>query len=294
MTCDIHLVHKPIGVTSFSFVQAAIDAARAARPNRRPRICHGGTLDPFAHGLLLILQGSATKLFEYLHAVPKVYEATLRWGIETDNGDLHGQPTLSGDPSSLSPQQLDEILVDHIGWREQVPPPTSAKRIGGERAYVRVQRGEKVELPPSRVYLHEATWLKHDLPAQSQLRIVVRGGYYVRSLARDLGRALGYGAHLTRLHRSAIGPWLDPGPDQTIPLHDHDLMPWCESRVLSDQEVGTLRQERPIDVGGLLPPQWPLPVGFPAPDAPVRGFHHDRLAFLLRRQGNALHRLVML
>jgi tRNA pseudouridine55 synthase len=294
MSPSIHLVHKPVGVTSFSFVQAAIEAARAARPNRRPRICHGGTLDPFAHGLLLILHGTATRLFEHLHAVPKVYEATLRWGIETDNGDLLGRSVLTGDTSGLSPQRLDESLSSHIGWHEQVPPATSAKRIAGERAYVRVHRGETVEMPPSRVYLHEAAWLDHDLPTQSRLRIVARGGYYVRALARDLGRALGCGAHLTALHRVQIGPWADPGPGRPIELRDHDLMPWCHTRQLSDHDVGALRNDRPIDIDLLHPPQWPMPAGFPSADAPVRGFHQHRFAFVLRRHDDQFHRLVTL
>src|SRR5438045_9654714 len=134
MNPGIHLLHKPVGPTSFSLVQAAIQAANNNPGHRRVKVCHGGTLDPFAHGLLLMLVGSATRLFEHLHAIPKVYEAVVRWGTETDNGDLHGRPVFQGDPSSLSPQQLDAALATFIGWHEQIPHATSAKRIGGERA----------------------------------------------------------------------------------------------------------------------------------------------------------------
>jgi tRNA pseudouridine55 synthase len=258
------------------------------RGKRRTRLCHGGTLDPFAHGLLLILVGPATKLFDHLHAVPKVYEATVRWGVETDNGDPLGRVTFEGDASSLSPQQLEEALAGFVGWREQVPPATSAKRIGGERAYEKAHRGETVELPPSRVYLHEAAWLSHDLPRESRLRIVVRGGYYVRALGRDLGRLLGCGAHLATLHRSAIGPWLDPGPGHRAALSRRQLLPWARSRVLSDQDVGDLRQARAIPLGTLEPFEWSPPPGFPDPDAPIRAFHRERLTFLLRPEGAAL------
>ena len=289
MTPALHLIHKPVGPTSFSFVQAAIDAARAAQPNRRPRICHGGTLDPFAHGLLLMLHGPATKLFDHLHAVPKVYEAVMRWGIETDNGDPLGKVTFTGDTLKLSATQLDNALAGFVGWREQVPPATSAKRIGGERAYEKAHRGEAVELPPSRVYLHEARWLDHDLPRESRLRIVARGGYYVRSLARDFGRALGCGAHLTSLQRLAIGPWSDPGPGKTIELQGRAMMPWAPLRMLDDQEVGALRQKRPIPLGTLVEPEWKVPQEFPDPEAPVRAFHLERLAFLLRHDGVGLH-----
>ncbi|MGB7156983.1 MAG: tRNA pseudouridine(55) synthase TruB [Tepidisphaeraceae bacterium] len=288
MTPGIYLVHKPVGPTSFSIVQACAASLGDQRGKRRTKLCHGGTLDPFAHGLLLILAGPATKLFDHLHAVPKVYEATVRWGIETDNGDLMGRTTFEGDASRLSSRQLDDALATFIGWREQVPPATSAKRIGGERAYEKAHRGEAVELPPARVYLHEARWLSHDLPRESRLRIVVRGGYYVRSLARDLGRMLGCGAHLTTLHRTAIGPWSDPAPDRRVELHGRELLPWAASRVLTDQEVGDLRQDRTIPVGELGAPEWRVPEGFPNPQAPARGFHLGRFVYLLKIEGERL------
>ena len=288
MTPGIHLLHKPAGPTSFSLVQQCIASLGDQRGKVRTRLCHGGTLDPFADGLLLILVGQATKLFDHLHAVPKVYEATVRWGVETDNGDPLGRVVSEGDASALTPTQLDETVARFVGWRDQVPPATSAKRIDGERAYAKAHRGEHVELPPSRVYLHEATWLRHDLPRESTLRLVARGGYYVRSLARDLGRALGCGAHLSALRRTAIGPWTDPGPGSRVELHDRDLLPWAPSRELSDHEVGELRQARPIPAGELLAPDWRVPERFPKPEAPVRGFHGGKLVFLLLREGERL------
>src|SRR3954447_7837842 len=170
MSPGIYLVHKPVGPTSFSFLQSCIESATPP-PEEGRRICHGGTLDPFACGLLLILVEPATRLFDYLHAVPKIYEATLRWGIETDNGDPLGRAISTGDASGLTPARLDEALTTFIGWHDQVPPATSAKRIDGERAYEKVQRGETVVMRPENVYLHEARWLEHDLPRQSTLRL---------------------------------------------------------------------------------------------------------------------------
>jgi tRNA pseudouridine55 synthase len=206
MTPGIHLLHKPVGPTSFSLVQAAIKSVPPE--HKAPRICHGGTLDPFASGLLLILVEPATRLFNYLHDIPKTYQATVRWGVETDNGDPHGQVTFTGEASGLTPEKLESALAGFIGWHDQVPHPTSAKRIDGERAYVRAHRGETVIMPPTRVYLHEARWLSHDLPNTSRLELVCRGGYYVRALARDLGKLMGCGAHLTR---SFIARPLGPG-----------------------------------------------------------------------------------
>ena len=294
MNPGIHLLHKPVGPTSFSLVQACLESTKSEPGRARPKICHGGTLDPFAHGLLLILVEPATRLFDHLHAIPKVYESTVRWGTETDNGDLHGHPTFTGDPSNLSPQQLDDALVTFVGWQDQIPHATSSKRIDGERAYLKAHRGETVVMPPSHVYLHEARWLSHDLPYQSQLQIITRGGYYVRALARDLGRLAGCGAHLTTLHRTAIGPWTDPGPGVTVEVHGRDLLPWAPARILSDQDVGDLRQDHSIALTGLLPPDWLLPPGFPTPDAPIRGFHLGRLAFLLKPQEGRLQVLTPL
>jgi tRNA pseudouridine55 synthase len=291
MSPGLHLVHKPEGATSFSLVQAAIEAVARVRTHARPRVCHGGALDPFASGLMLILVGPATRLFDHLHAIPKTYEATVRWGVETSTGDPGGAPTLEGNPSSLTAERLDSALAGFVGWSEQVPPSTSNKRIDGERAYVRVHRGERVTLPPSRVYLHEARWLSHELPRQSRVRLIARGGYYVRALARDLGRLLDCGAHLTALHRAAIGPWQDPGSGHAAERHGGDLLPWAAARNLSDLEVGELRQQRSIPCGQVLPPEWALPDGFPDPAAPIRGLHRGRLVFLLKAADDRLHGL---
>jgi len=281
-------MHKPVGPTSFSLVQRCIESVKARNPNRRPRVCHGGTLDPFASGLLLMLVGSATRLFDHLHAIPKVYRGTVRWGVETDNGDPLGRTVFSGDASRLTPAQLDEALAGFVGWQEQIPPATSGKRIGGERAYVKAHRGETVVLPPARVYLHDARWLKHDLPGTSELEIVVRGGYYVRALVRDIGRSLGCGAHLKTLQRTAIGPWNDPGPDRTIDVHGRDLLPWAPLRLLTDPEMEHLRPGKIIGRGELLPPDWTPPAGFPDPATPVRGMHLGKLVFLLEAREDGL------
>jgi tRNA pseudouridine55 synthase len=277
-----------VGETSFTQVRAFMEEHQAEGPGKKLPVCHGGTLDPFAEGLLLMLAGQATRLFELLHAVPKRYVAQVRWGAETDNGDLHGKVLSQGDTSGLTPEKLEAALTKFLGWQEQVPPATSAKKIGGEPAYKKAHRGEVVELPPSRVYLHEARWLSHELPHHSRLELSCRGGYYVRALARDLGRALGCGAHLTKLHRTAIGPWEDPGRGQRVWLHGRELLPWCPLRVLTDQEVGELRQERPIPRGAVQPPDWRLPKGFPDPQAPVRAMHQNRLAALLREEQDGL------
>lgn len=279
----IRLVHKRVSETSFSHVQAL-----RAELGPRVAVCHGGALDPFAEGLLLLLCGPATRLMELLHAVPKEYEAEIAWGEETDNGDPLGRVVSRGDASSLTPSLLDSALAPFLGWREQVPPPTSNKRIGGERAYVRAHRGEAVELPPSRVYLHEARWLEHRLPERSRLRLSARGGFYVRSLVRDLGRALGSRAHLAALRRTAIGPWRDADAPRAV--GGPAVIPWAPLRELSDAEAARVRRGEAIALGELRDPEWRVPAGFPDPGAPARAVHHGALIALVREQGGSLVR----
>lgn len=287
LEAGIHLLHKPRGQTSFAALNTFLAAAGT---ERRPRAMHGGTLDPFADGLLLALVGEAVHLFEPLHALPKFYEAELRWGIETDNGDPTGREVGAASAAHLTAQGISEAAAALRGWHLQVPPATSAKKVGGEPAYRKAHRGEAVELPASRVYLHAAEWLSHELPHRSVLRLTCRGGFYVRSFVRDLGRALGTVAHVAALRRTAIGPWRDPassGPPAVIT--GAGALPDAPMRILSDAEVGLLRRGGGVPAGQLLAPGWAGPAGFPRRDPPlVAGVHLGRLRFLLRADGGAL------
>jgi tRNA pseudouridine55 synthase len=289
MTPGIYLLHKPPGRTSFDLVREIMEEVRLAgiRKDKLP-VCHGGALDPFAEGLLLVLAGQATRLMELLHPIPKIYLAEIAWGTETDNGDPLGRPVARGDASALTPTALEDALQGFLGLRDQVPPSTSNKRIGGERAYLRAHRGESFELPPSRVYLHQAAFVSHRLPASSTLRIVCGGGYYVRSLARDLGRVSSARAHLVKLRRTAIGPWEDPLPGERRVIRGAALFPWCASRALDASELAALETGGPIAVGAVQPPDWSLPAGFPDPSPPIRGLHGGELRALLREREGRL------
>src|SRR3989442_15539233 len=144
----IHLLPKPAGPSSFAMLQPFLAEARSRRP--RLAVCHGGALDPFAEGLLLVLVGRVTRTFELLHPIPKEYEAEVSWGTETDNGDPLGAVVARGDASTLDPAQLEASLQSFLGWREQVPPATSNKRIGGGSADARGHPGEQGRPPPPR------------------------------------------------------------------------------------------------------------------------------------------------
>ncbi|WP_005037127.1 tRNA pseudouridine(55) synthase TruB [Holophaga foetida] len=283
MKPGVYLVHKDVGGSSFDAVRTFKREAYEAGLKKYP-LGHGGTLDPFADGLLLVLAGQATRLMELMHPLPKTYEAELVWGEETDTCDHLGLPVSQGDAGYLTPEKLEAALGAFLGWRDQVPPATCAKKIDGESAYKKAHRGEEVVLPPSRVFLHSAQWLSHDLPRSSRLRITCRGGFYVRSLARDLGRLLGCGAHLCALRRTAIGPWEDPGSGQRIHLQGEALIPWCPARRIDDAELDHLLHGRPIPMGAIEASSWTLPEGFPDPGAPIRALHGDRLVALLQER----------
>ena len=277
----LHLVHKTVGRSSFDVVRDFKHRAYEAG-QKKLALGHGGTLDPFAEGLLLLLAGQATRLMDLMHPLPKTYLAEVAWGLETDTCDLQGNAVSEGEASHLLSGALDAALAPFLGWRDQIPPTTSAKKIGGESAYKKAHRGEVVEMKPCRVFLHEARWIAHDLPRRSTLLLTCRGGFYVRSLARDVGRALGCGAHLAALHRTAIGPWMDPGEGRERLLTGEDLVPWCASRHLTEVEADHLSHGRAIPEGEILPGTWALPEGFPDPAAPIRALHDGRLVALLR------------
>ena len=285
MNPGVYLVHKDVGQSSFDVVRGFKHEAYEAGL-RKYALGHGGTLDPFAEGLLLVLAGQATRLMDLMHPLPKTYVAELIWGAETDTCDLGGLVVAEGPAPTEA--ALAGALEAFLGWTDQIPPATCAKKIGGEAAYKKAHRGEEVILPPSRVYLHEAAWVSHDLPRASVLKITCKGGYYVRSLARDLGRALGCPAHLARLSRTAIGPWTDPGPGGRVHVAGEALVPWCPSRTLTPEEADHLLHGRPIPLGAIQPPARPLLDGFPDPHPPVRALADGKLVALLQEKDGAL------
>jgi tRNA pseudouridine55 synthase len=197
------LVDKPAGVSSHDVV----GAARRALGQRR--IGHAGTLDPFATGLLVLLVGRATRLLPHLPGEPKVYEAVIRFGAETDTEDLEGAVTREAPLPTRN--ALLAALPQLTGDLDQVPPAYSAKRVDGTRAYKKARAGETVTLAPVRVRVHR--WAVTDLRLdeaservrEAQVTVTVGGGTYVRSLARDLARAASSAAHLVALRRTRAG-----------------------------------------------------------------------------------------
>ena len=192
------LVDKPAGITSHDVV------ARVRRATHTRRVGHAGTLDPFATGLLVVLVGRGTRLMPYVQGEPKVYDAVIAFGRETDTDDVTGTVTRTAEPPDDA--AISRALPQLTGRINQLPPAYSAKQVGGVRAYAAARRGTPLELEPSSVTIFE--WrLDGRVGDQLSVRITCSGGTYVRALARDLGRATGSAAHLVSLRRVASGPF---------------------------------------------------------------------------------------
>jgi len=190
------LVDKPAGVSSHD----AVAVVRRILGQRR--VGHAGTLDPFATGLMVMLAGRATRLLPYLDGEPKVYDATIRLGAETDTGDREGEIVREAAPPDDA--AITTAIEALTGELDQVPPAYSAKRVDGVRAYARARRGESVALAPVRV--HVQGWqVRQRRGPELDVTITCGGGTYVRALARDLGRLTGSAAHLTALQRVRSG-----------------------------------------------------------------------------------------
>jgi tRNA pseudouridine55 synthase len=195
------LVDKPAGVSSHDVV------AVARRALREKRIGHAGTLDPFATGLLILLLGRATRLMRYVHDEPKRYEAVIAFGAETDTEDPDG--AIVREAALPSRSALADAARKFIGTFEQSPPAYSAKHVDGERSYDLARSGRAVALAPVTVTVHACTLDTFEETgggvARCRMRVSCAGGTYVRSLARDLARAVESAAHLTALRRVSAG-----------------------------------------------------------------------------------------
>lgn len=196
----LFLVDKPPGPTSHDIVQ------RLRRWTGVRRVGHGGTLDPMASGLLPVFVDRATRLIEYIGEHEKRYTATLRLGQRTETDDADGTVIAEAPvPPALTRAQLDRALSAFRGTIEQVPPAFSAVKVDGVTAHRAARRGDPVALAARTVTIHHLTLTAWE-PPSLQIALTVSTGTYVRALARDLGEALGCGAHVTAMRRTGIGP----------------------------------------------------------------------------------------
>ncbi|MBI3456811.1 MAG: tRNA pseudouridine(55) synthase TruB [Candidatus Rokubacteria bacterium] len=194
------LAEKGGGVTSFQVV------AHLRRVLRVPKVGHGGTLDPMATGVLPILLGQATKLTPYFQAEDKEYVATIRLGVSTDTLDATGRVTAERPVPALDTDAIRATLARFEGEIEQVPPMFSALHAGGRRLHELARAGIEVARAPRRVRIDTLELLEWALP-RLRVRVACGKGTYIRSLAADLGAALGCGACLEALERTRLGPF---------------------------------------------------------------------------------------
>ncbi len=216
---------------------------------------HAGTLDPFASGLLLVLVGRATRLSRFLVGLPKSYTGEIRLGVETDTDD-HSGTVLKEDESwrSVSDAAVTAAMEQLTGRFEQRPPAYSAKYDGGQRAHRLARRGQQVDLAPQEIEVTEFELTRRN-GSRVGFTADVGSGTYVRALARDLGRALGCGAHLGELRRTAVGPFRvedaarldalgDEAPALRPPLEAVAHLP---SRELDDEQRARAAHGQPLD-----------------------------------------------
>jgi tRNA pseudouridine55 synthase len=192
------VVDKPIGLTSHDVVQII------RRGTGIRRAGHTGTLDPRASGVLVILVGPAVRLSEYVSASDKRYQATIRLGSSTDTYDSEGTIVATRPVEDITEDMFFDILQTFVGEIEQVPPPYSAVKVKGRKAYEMARQGEEVDLEPRTIQVYSLDILEW-APPEVVIDVYCSSGTYVRSLANDLGKALGTGAHLIGLRRTKSG-----------------------------------------------------------------------------------------
>ena len=215
----VFVLDKPAGITS----RAALNLIKHRLP-AGTRLGHCGTLDPMATGVLVACLGRATRLAEFIQALPKVYQGTIHFGATSTTDDADGEITATSHHLPIPEAQVQEALVGFTGEILQQPPAFSAIKVQGSRAYDLARRGKAPDLSPRPVFVDSITIVGYRWP---ELNVEVRcgKGTYIRSLARDLGNQLGCGGYLSFLRRTQIGPFQT---NQSLGLVDipNDLLPW--------------------------------------------------------------------
>ena len=203
---EIICIDKPLGWTSFDAVKRVRGAILRRLRVKKFKVGHAGTLDPLATGAMIITTGRATKRIEQLQAGVKEYVATVALGATTPSFDLETPVDATYPTSHITRELVEEALSRFIGAIEQVPPAFSACKIDGKRAYELARKGREVELKAKTLVIDEIELLEYS-PEAITIRVVCSKGTYIRALARDIGLALGSGAHLTALRRTRVGDY---------------------------------------------------------------------------------------
>ena len=228
-------INKPYGVTSFGALAFVRTRLSRALHVKRLKTGHAGTLDPLATGVLILCTGKATKQIESLQQQTKEYTATLQLGATTPSYDREHEVDHTYPTSHITREMIEDVLTRFSGEIDQVPPVFSAVMVNGDRAYELARKGKDVELKAKRVRIDEIELTDFNPQTmQMSIRVVCGKGTYIRSLARDIGQALGSGAYLTALCRTRVGD---------IRIEDcltfDDFPHWLEDIITNDKDIIT-------------------------------------------------------
>ena len=225
-------INKPYRMTSFgalAFVRTRVSRRVGVR---RVKIGHAGTLDPLATGVLILCTGKKTKEIERLQLNNKEYTATLQLGATTPSYDMEHEVDATYPTAHITRELIERVLADFVGEIQQVPPQYSACKIGGDRAYDLMRKGKEVELKAKTVHIDSIDVIDFDpTTMQLSIRVSCGKGTYIRSLARDIGRALESGAYLTALCRTRLG---DVRIEDCITIDDFPQ--WLEQQEIEKAE----------------------------------------------------------
>jgi tRNA pseudouridine55 synthase len=255
------VIDKPAGITSHDVV------ARVRKILHQRQVGHFGTLDPFATGVLPVSVGKATRFAQFYLKSRKAYAGTIRFGFSTDTYDATGEPTSEAVPVALEASVLEGHFRQFTGRLLQTPPPYSAKRVGGKRAYELARQHQPVNLTPVEVEIYALELLSFE-GEQVHFAVECSGGTYVRSVAHDLGQKLGCGAHLAGLRRTAVAEFTEnravtlehlqavgqQGNWESCIVRLEALLPDCPELVVRGREEASVRHGHAFELAQALRP----------------------------------------
>ena len=202
---EVFYLDKPLGWTSFDVVKRIRGKLHHRLGIKKLKVGHAGTLDPLATGVLIVCTGKMTKQIDELQAHVKEYVAEITLGATTPSFDLETPIDATYPTEHITREQEEQVLQQQfVGSIKQVPPSYSACKVDGHRAYKMARKGKEVELKAKELVIDEIELLNYSMP-RIEIRVVCSKGTYIRALARDIGQALGSGAHLTALRRTRVG-----------------------------------------------------------------------------------------
>ena len=202
---EVFYLDKPLGWTSFDVVKRIRGKLHHRLGIKKLKVGHAGTLDPLATGVLIVCTGKMTKQIDELQAHVKEYVAEITLGATTPSFDLETPIDATYSTEHITREQVEQVLRQQfVGSIKQVPPSYSACKVDGHRAYKMARKGKEVELKAKELVIDEIELLNYSMP-RIEIRVVCSKGTYIRALARDIGQALGSGAHLTALRRTRVG-----------------------------------------------------------------------------------------